>query len=661
MHSVRAGKIFLLAGISLPRLPLVCLFLVCLFLVNLSLANLCLAADTPSSSVPSPCSESTSAPGCAAPSAPAPSVAAVPVAPPTPTILSPKDLKSARRAFARGVKLEKTQEFDQAFHEFEDAARLAPSNPEYVLAREMTREHLAGLHLEQGNDDLLHGRKSQALDEFRSALKFDPQNEFAQLQMAQAMGGQTSPRVGRPQVVASADSINAEPPAALAGLHDIHYRGDSRGLISAVATSYGLTVVFDDSMVSRHVRFDLEQADLTTAMHAAEQATKSMIVPVEATVLLAAADNAENHRQFDRMGMRSFYIPNANQASDLNEFQNTLRSVFDFHFVSINAAASTITVRGPVGSLEAATKLLSQLNDPPAEVLLDVQVLEVNHTYARNIGLHVPNQFNLYNIPAAALASIGGANLQSLINQLVSSGGINQAGNSTIAALISQLEGQSSSLFSQPLATFGGGLTFFGLSLDQLAAVLSLNESSVRTLNHVTLRASQAKEATFKLGSRYPVVNGSFAPIYNSSAIGGVLQNQSYIPPVPSVSYEDLGLTLKAKPSIHRNSDVGLEVTVQFRALGGSNNNGIPIINQREYTGGVLLKDGDLAAVAGLVTVSDQRSLSGLPTFAQIPGFGFLVSQNSRMEMDDELMILIAPHVVGGPENGEAPEIWVNR
>lgn len=643
MHLFRAGTLFLLAGV-------------------------CLAADTPSPSVPSSCVATKTASECIVPSAPAPSpdtASAAPAAPvvaaPTPTSVSPKDIKSAHRAFARGVKLEKSKDIDGAFHEFEEAARLAPSNGEYMLAREMTREHLASLHVERGNDDLLHGLKTEALDEFHSALKFDPQNEFAQLQIVQTMGEQAAPKVGRPQVVASADSINAEPPAALAGLHDIHYRGDSRGLISAVASSYGLTVVFDDSMVSRHVRFDLEQAGLTTAMHAAEQATKSMIVPIEGTVLLAAADNPENHRQFDRMGMRSFYIPNANAPSDLNEFQSTLRSLFDFHFVSINAAASTITVRGPIGALEAATKLLAQLGDPPAEVLLDVQVLEVSHTYAQNIGIHVPSQFNLYNIPAAALASLGGANLQSLISQLVSGGGINQAGNSTIAALLAQLQGQSNSIFSQPLATFGGGLTLFGLSLDQLAAVLSLNESSVRILNHITLRAGQGKEATFKVGERYPVINGSFAPIYNSSAIAGVIGNQSYIPPVPSVSYEDLGLTLKAKPSIHRNSDVGLELTVQFRALGGSNNNGIPIINQREYTGGVMLKNGDLAAVAGVVTVSDQHSLNGLPTFAEIPGFGFLVSQNSHQEMDDELMILISPHVVGGPENNDTPEIWITR
>ena len=128
---------------------------------------------------------------------------------------------------------------------------------------------------------------------------------------------------------------------------------------------------------------------------------------------------------------------------------------------------------------------------------------------ARSIGLHVPDVFNLFNIPVAALTALGGQSIQSLINQLVSSGGINQAGNSTIAALIAQLQSQQNSIFSQPVATFGGGLTFMGLSLDHLAAVLSMNESSVKQLEHVQLRASQEKDATFKLGERYPILNAS--------------------------------------------------------------------------------------------------------------------------------------------------------
>ena len=83
-----------------------------------------------------------------------------------------------------------------------------------------------------------------------------------------------------------------------------------------------------------------------------------------------------------------------------------------------------------------------------------------------------------------------------------------------------------------------------------------MNESSVQELDHVQLRASQEKDATFKLGERYPILNASFAPIYNSSAIAQVVGNQSYAAPFPSVSYEDIGLTLKAKPLVHNNSDI---------------------------------------------------------------------------------------------------------
>ena len=315
-------------------------------------------------------------------------------------------------------------------------------------------------------------------------------------------------------------------------------------------------------------------------MRAASAVTKSFSVGVEDTVLLACADTPENHRLYDRMGLRSFYIPGGGTAQELNELMNSLRTLLEFKFVSLNAASSTITVRGPQAMLEAATQFLGQLDNTTPEVMLDLKVFQVSHTYARSIGLHVPDQFNLFNIPAAALAAVGGQNIQSLINQLISSGGINQAGNQSIAALLAQLQGQQNSIFSQPLATFGGGLTLMGLSFDQLSAMFSMNESSVRQLDHVTMRAAQEKDATFKLGERYPILNASFAPIFNNPAIAQVVGNQSYAAPFPSVNYEDIGLTLKAKPRVHGNSDVALELEIQFRSLGATGSNGIPIILQ---------------------------------------------------------------------------------
>ena len=196
------------------------------------LAGLSFAADTPPAAAPPLCSNSGGAPSCHGPV---------------------KDLKAARQAFARGLKLEKSHALDQAFYEFEEASRLVPENVEYLTAREITRQHLAGMHLQRGNNDLLDGRQIEAMAEFRTALNLDPQNEFAQQRVSDALGPVQTPITRPPQVFASTGEIKPKP---IEGLRDFHYRGDSRGLLTAVAGSYGLTVTFDDAFPSRRVRFD---------------------------------------------------------------------------------------------------------------------------------------------------------------------------------------------------------------------------------------------------------------------------------------------------------------------------------------------------------------------------------------------------------------------
>jgi type II secretory pathway component GspD/PulD (secretin) len=112
---------------------------------------------------------------------------------------------------------------------------------------------------------------------------------------------------------------------------------------------------------------------------------------------------------------------------------------------------------------------------------------------------------------------------------------------------------------------------------------------------------------------------------------------------------------------VHNNSDIALEVEIQFRTLGTTNTNGIPDILNREYKGGILVKEGEPAVVAGMITASDQRSLSGLPAFSRIPGIGLLTSQNTKQEEDDELLILITPYIVRSPDRPDAPEIWLGK
>jgi general secretion pathway protein D len=567
---------------------------------------------------------------------------------------SKKELKEARAAFSKGLKLQKAKLNDAALNNFETAVRLSPRNVNYVTARELARQQMVAGYLQQGNAALLGGHDIEALANFRGAVHLDPQNDFAQQRLRDAVGEGVPKLSGPPHVIEDAGELQVTPGVEL---HDFHFRGDSRQLLTQVASSYGINAQFDDSVVSRRVWFDIDQVDYYTAMRAAGDVTKTFWTPMGTKEILLAQESPENHRQFDRMGLRTFFIPGITAPTDLTDIVNLLHNVFEIRLATPNAGNGTIVVRAPQKLLDAATQFLETLGDSRPQVMLDVHIYQISHNFTRNIGLQIPNQFNLFNIPVGALAALGGQNIQSLINQLISGGGINQANNTAISGLLAQLQSQASSIFSQPVATFGGGLTLEGLSLGTLGAQLSLNESWVKSLDHATLRTTQGNDATFKMGSRYPVQNASFAPIANSAAISKVLQNGSFQAPFPSFSYEDLGLNIKAKPTVSGNSEINLQLEMQLRSLVGQSINGVPVIANQEYKGAITLQDGEPAVVAGAISRTDQRSLNGIPVLGVIP----VIDSASKEVDDDELLMVITPRVLHTGAQNEANEIWMTR
>jgi general secretion pathway protein D len=570
---------------------------------------------------------------------------------------SKEGLKQARSAYNQAVKLQDRKHLEESFAKFDQASRLVPRDPRFLSAREMTKAQLVFQHTERGDAFLADAQREHAVAEFRAALELDPDNAYAQQRLADSLRDPSAPALsGMAALLADSSEIHLQPNSEQA---TFHYRGDVRGLFTELASAYGMTAEFDDSVQSKAVRFFVDDVDFFTALRLACRVSKSMYTALDAHQLLIAADSPENHKQFDRMSLVTFTVPGATTPQQATELVTSLRNICDFQKIT-SGQIGTVEVRAPQATLAACTKLLRQLTSDRPQVSLDVQVYQISHTFTREIGMHIPDTFNMFNIPVAALAALGGQSITSLVNQLISSGGINAAGSSALSGLLAQLQNQTSGPFSQPLATFGNGLTFSGVSLDHLTAALSLNESWARSLSHVTLRASQGNDATFHLGERYPILNGTYAPIFNSSAISAVLGNQSYVPPFPSVSYEDLGLSLKAKPAIHGNGDVSLTLELQVRSLTGQSANGVPVLSNEEYKGSIRLRDGEPAVIAGEITTNDQRSMSGIPGIAAIPGLNWAATDNTRMKEDDELLIVITPHVTASRDLA-TDEIWVSE
>jgi general secretion pathway protein D len=572
-----------------------------------------------------------------------------------------KDLKEARNAYARGLKLQGQDRLEEAFTQFDQASRLEPQDVAFLSAEEQTKSQLVFQHTERGDSLLALAQPEQAAAEFRAALKLDPDDAYVAERLAQTLRGPAVSRlVELSTTLAGASEIELQPRKDLA---TFHYRGDVRGLFNELTSAFGVSAEFDDSVTAKPVRFYVDDVDFFTALRLACLVSGTMWTPLDAHQVMIAKDTKENHKQFDRMSLATFSVPGASTPQEVTELVTSLKTICEFQKIS-SGQNGTVEVRAPQTTLQACTRLLTQLTNERPQVALDIEIYQISHNFTREIGMHIPNTFNLYNIPvaaiAAAVAALGGQNLQSLANQLISSGGINAAGSTALSGLLAQLQNQTSGIFSQPLATFGNGLSFSGVSLDHLTAALSLNESWARSLSHVTLRAGQGNDATFHLGERYPILNASYAPIYNSSAISAVLGNQSYVPPVPSVSYEDLGLSLKAKPVVHGNNEVTLTLELQVRSLTGQSSNGVPVLSNTEYKGGIRLRDGEPAVVAGEISTNDQLSIAGIPGISDIPLLNQAANDNNKMKEEDELLIVITPHVLANPDR-TTDEIWLSE
>jgi len=580
-----------------------------------------------------------------------------PAPPGAPCVSTPEGQKAARKLFKKGLRAQERGHNEEAFDDFDRASRLEPQNVEYATAREVSKQKLVYDALQRGNHFMLDRQQIQALAEFRTALELDPKNEFALQRMRDALGNDMPKTSAGIRLVASADDVQLQPRK---GTMDLDYRGDSRSLVERIAAAFGVRPIFDESFPARQVKVKLPGLTFAQAMTVAGMLGKFFWAPVAEDQFLVASDTAENRRRFERMSLRTFYVSDADSPKTINEMVGMLRSLFDIRMVMPQINKSMITIRAPRDRVELATRFIEGLSGGPPQVLLEVEILAVSSDTLRDLGVKLPLHYTLFNLSNVLSQLQNQPNIQELINQLFSQGGINQANAQGIQALLAQLQNQANSILSNPVATFGGGITLMGLQIPTSSITAHFNESTVKTLEHVTMRAREGDASSMLIGTRYPILNASFSPIFNTPQIAAVIQNNSFQAAFPSFSYEDLGISLKTTPQVHATQDVSLNMEMRVRALNGQSFNGVPVISNREYTGVINLKDGQTALMVGYITRSEQRSLSGLPGLGHVAGLGLLVSEESKEKTSDELLVLVTPHILKSSERQNL-EVWLEK
>ena len=193
-----------------------------------------------------------------------------------------------------------------------------------------------------------------------------------------------------------------------------------------------------------------------------------------------------------------------------------------------------------------------------------------------------------------------------------------------------------------------------GTFSNRLEIVTSNSPSAIVS---ATLTSSGLPDVAFVgLGSTPP--QGVVTIVQDSSSFAtGTTPTQT---PYPGAEYVDLGVKVKATPTLHPNRDVTLQLEFEIRALAGSSINGIPIISNRTLSQTVRLRENETSLISGLLSDEETRALTGLPGFANIPGASYAFSNRNNTRNQTEFLILVTPRRLRSPVR-QARSIFAGR
>lgn len=602
--------------------------------------------------------------------------------------------REAESAYLAGAKKLEHDDLNAAETDFQRALKLDPANRNYAIAISVTRQHRLIELVQQATKARQAGDQGKVETLLAEARAIDPENPVllehsgpfyvssasAQQAVPSAPGqvvpnNQTgnntpAPLTDRARLIASAEADSSpivKAPALggaihvtpAAGVKSFHLRGASADVLRQVAGAYGINAAVDDSVDRKNLRFDLENVTYQKAMDVLLNMTHAFAVPVDETGIVIARDDMADRSRLESQLQETIYVPGYS-AAETTDLVNMLKGIFNVK--QIDTSQGNIILRAPEDVLDPLNRTLQNLIEASGEVMVDVKLYEVDMTHMVNAGANVPTQFSVFNVDQAA-NQIVNAN-QTIVQQAIAQGLVPPGtSNLEIALALIKLGLVQSSLAANLIGVIGGGALQTGISASTSTTFnLGLNSTDSRVLDSLQQRVGDRQTATFREGTRYPIVTSTYSTGLSTagSALGNATINgvsvasllQKYAggtsATIPQVTYEDLGVTLKATPVIQRSGQIGLSMDLKIEALSGNSNDGNPILNNRQFTSVLTVGDGESVLMVSNVSKTESGAISGLPGLSELPGFQMPTEANLQKD-SSQLVVLVTPHIVRRP------------
>jgi general secretion pathway protein D len=405
---------------------------------------------------------------------------------------------------------------------------------------------------------------------------------------------------------------------------------DAKMIFDTIGKLAGLTIIYDPDFPARRVSVDLNNVTLEQALDVMSVESKAHWTPMTENIILVFPDQPQKRRDYEEQVMRTFYLSNTVQPQELTEVVTGLRQLLDLKRIQQLNARNAIVIRATPGQLALAEKFIQDIDTAQPEVVVQVSVLEARVDKMRNLGI-LPGQTASVTVVPPGTTSIN--------NNNTSNNGTNTGTTTTSTTGVLSLQNLSHLNSSDTSVT-----------LPNFTANALLNDSTTRIIQNPELRSIDGQAAKLNIGDRVPVATGSFqAGVGVGSSAGG------FVNPLVNTQFQyiDVGTNVEITPRVHPNHEVSLKVSVEVSSVTNQQNIGgiqQPIISQRKVIHDIRLKEGESSILGGLITKSDTKQINGWPGLAHVPILRYFFSEDSRSSEDDEILVVLTPHIVRMPE-----------
>jgi len=293
--------------------------------------------------------------------------------------------------------------------------------------------------------------------------------------------------------------------------------------------------------------------------------------------------------------------------------------------IQADPSTNTLIIAAPPPLYRSLREVIDQLDQRRAQVLVESLIVEVNADDAAELG--VQWMLGANDVADGGSSFFGGANL--------GGSGLNRTGPSSIDTLAQGLS----------LGVVRGTVNILGnqvLNLSVLARALQSN-GNANVLSTPNLLTLDNEEASIMVGRTVPFITGQ----YTTSGDGA--SN-----PFQTVSREDVGLTLRIRPQISEGGTVKLALYQEVSDIDASASsalNGL-VTRKRALETDVLVDDGQIIVLGGLLEDTLSTSTSSVPLLGDIPGIGQLFRYDSRTRTKTNLMVFLRPHIIRNAQDG---------